>query len=38
MTGRRPGIVLIMEGPRREQRYLARLGKAMQELEVRVWT
>jgi hypothetical protein len=38
VTGRKPGIVLIMERPVRERRYLARLKKAVKGLDITVWT
>lgn len=39
MTGRRPGVVLIMEDPERDYRYLIRLlkGISMTDLKWRVW-
>ncbi len=38
MTGRKPGIVLIMEHPKKDQKYLSRLKKATSGLDIKIWT
>lgn len=37
-TNKIPGILLIMENPKKDQRYLNRLLKVTKELRISVWT
>ena len=38
MTGRKPGIVLILEDQEKGERYLKRLRTVADELDIKVWT
>lgn len=38
MTGRQPGVVLIMEHPGREQRFLRRLEAVGKKHNIKIWT
>ena len=38
MTNKRPGILLIMEKPKKDIRYLKRLKKVVEIQKIRIWT
>lgn len=37
-TGKKPGVVLIMEDPEKEKRYLLRLHAVCDRYNIRIWT
>lgn len=38
VTGKTPGIVLIMENPQKDQKYLARVNSVAKKYGISVWT
>ena len=38
VTGKTPGIVLIMENPKKDQKYLARVNSVAKKYGISVWT
>ena len=38
MTNKKPGILLIMEKPKKDIRYLKRLKKVVEIQKIRIWT